>query len=452
MESNRLFVDMDGTLAKFRQVAALEELYEPGYFAELPPQQNVVDAVRLLICTVPTIEVFILSSVLFDSRFAMEEKNAWLDQYLPELDEGHRIFLPCGESKSSYLPGKMRESDCLLDDYTKNLEDWSHAGGTGIKLLNGINHTRGSWKDRQLRFDKDPVQLVQDLIEIVEHSSQLRDEKPMPNLEKYCAAMERAGYVPMDADRTDNNLILWRNRQSGKMIGLDGIDGVKDFLAKAGRHVNAGYEIIQAIEVANDTYVLGQGIKDPSQFVTWRKISQPIPCYEWGHYFFDKLAAQKDLLKRSLESCENEAPALQTAALLITDHSEHIHVDGHEGTWYTIGCETIHGVEYFLLEHEKYGDETAGVIVNSSGKVVCEDIWNGFDDLAEFLPNSMSIAEQESFIRDMNLCKSMSEHEEEIYSTLINLQAGRAIDAHEVEYGADGCRVFPGSLDFEPEI
>jgi len=177
MESNRLFVDMDGTLCRFRQVFALDELYERGYFAELPPQQNVVDAVRLLICTAPTIEVFVLSSVLFDSRYAMEEKNGWLDRYLPELDEGHRIFLPCGESKASYVPGKMRESDCLLDDYTKNLEDWRRAGGLGVKLLNGINNTRGSWSGARIGIDRSPAQLSNALLEIAAGRC-LQNEQP----------------------------------------------------------------------------------------------------------------------------------------------------------------------------------------------------------------------------------------------------------------------------------
>lgn len=162
----RLFVDMDGTLAEFQKVSAMEELYERGYFAQLPPQQSVVDAVRLLIYTNTSVEVFILSSVLFDSRFAMEEKNGWLNKYLPEVDRAHRIFLPCGESKVGYVPGTLRESDCLLDDYTKNLEDWSRAGGRGIKLLNGINHTRGSWNGSRLSYDRSPGPLANALLEI----------------------------------------------------------------------------------------------------------------------------------------------------------------------------------------------------------------------------------------------------------------------------------------------
>jgi len=185
LEQNlRLFVDMDGTLAEFQKVSAMEELYERGYFAQLPPQQNVVDAVRLLIGSGPTVEVFILSSVLFDSRFAMEEKNGWLKKNLPEVDRAHRIFLPCGESKAGYVPGTLRESDCLLDDYTKNLEDWSHAGGRGVKLLNGINHTRGSWNGSRLSYDRSPAQLAGALLDIAAGRC-IQDERSVAAL---CAA------------------------------------------------------------------------------------------------------------------------------------------------------------------------------------------------------------------------------------------------------------------------
>lgn len=194
MEQNlRLFVDMDGTLAEFRKVSVLEELYERGYFAQLPPQQNVVDAVRLLIGTATYMEVFILSSVLFDSHFAMAEKNVWLDQHLLELDEGHRIFLPCGESKAIYVPERIRATDMLLDDYSQNLHDWNHADGLGVKLLNGINHTHGSWSGARIAFDRSPGQLANALLEIATGHC-IQDERPAVTVnaaatwEFHCAA------------------------------------------------------------------------------------------------------------------------------------------------------------------------------------------------------------------------------------------------------------------------
>jgi len=452
MDKTRLFVDMDGTLARFK-AAELEELYRPGYFADLEPQQSVVDAIRLVCQSHPDIEVYILSAALSDSKTAVAEKNLWLNQNLPELEKSHRIFLPCGKEKAAYVPNGVGKNDFLLDDYTANLIDWSQHGGKGIKLLNGINHTRGSWLGSQLRYDKDPAQLALNIIQILDRASLVRDEKPMPNLEKYSDAMEQAGYEPVNADTSSSELVLWRDQQSGKILGPDGTDSVKGFLAKVGRRMNAGYEIIQTVDAADKTFVLGESDKSPERFVTWRQFSRGSKTfYECGHYFQEKLAAQRDLLQRGLEAVDDEAQVVQASVPRITEKSENIHVDGHEGTWYTISREAINGVDYFLLEHEQYGDEVASVIVNDKGQVICEDIWNGFDDLADFLPESMSSAEQNSFIRDMKSPRPMSENEKKIYSTLIDLQAARAIDAHEGEYGADGFRAFPGSFDFEPEL
>lgn len=138
----RLFVDMDGTLAVFQPTKNLETLYEKGYFANLRPMERVLDGVKQFIVRHPEVEVYILSSYLSDSQFALEEKNSWLDKYLPEIKNDHRIFPPCGMDKKDFVPGGITELDYLLDDYTLNLNQWEPPA-KGIKLLNGINHTRG---------------------------------------------------------------------------------------------------------------------------------------------------------------------------------------------------------------------------------------------------------------------------------------------------------------------
>lgn len=79
---------------------------------------------------------------------------------------------------------------------------------------------------------------------------------------------------------------------------------------------------------------------------------------------------------------------------MITRKSDHIEVEGHFGTWYVIdegmfeltpdtpdGDPQAIRARLFLLEHEEYGDEAACVIVTEDGKLVLEDVWNGFDDL-----------------------------------------------------------------------
>ena len=82
--------------------------------------------------------------------------------------------------------------------------------------------------------------------------------------------------------------------------------------------------------------------------------------------------------------------------MIITRTSDHIRVEGHEGTWYVIdegnfvltpdtddGRPLTIPAHLFLLEHETYGDEAAHVIVDENGHLALEDVWNGFDDLED---------------------------------------------------------------------
>lgn len=180
--TQRLFVDMDGTLAIFSPVDRLETLYEKGYFLNLQPLDNVVLAVKDIIQNNPDIEVYILSAHLSDSLYALEEKNQWLDKYLPEIDVQHRIFPPCGTDKKEYIPNGIRSTDCLLDDYTHNLTLWQPPA-RGVKLLNGINHTKGTWKHDCISFDLGPKELVAQLTGIIQGM-----EKPLDQPKQYLSA------------------------------------------------------------------------------------------------------------------------------------------------------------------------------------------------------------------------------------------------------------------------
>lgn len=171
----RLFVDMDGTLAVFKPVDEMETLYEEGYFLNLTPQENVVEAIREIALYYPDIEVNILSAYLTDSKYALQEKNEWLDKHLPEIDQDHRVFVPCGTDKKEGIKG-IRSNDFLLDDYTKNLNEWQPPA-RGIKLLNGINHTRGSWPHDRIRHDRDSKTLASCIVSIMRDERQIFDEK-----------------------------------------------------------------------------------------------------------------------------------------------------------------------------------------------------------------------------------------------------------------------------------
>ena len=137
---------MDGVLAEYRDVP-YEDMLKEGYFGELAPQEEAVRALRLL-ADDPQIELYTLSAVIRESPYALGEKQNWLKEQLGScLDSVVSIFPYCGESKTASVPGGIRPTDILIDDYNANLRDWEKSA-VAIKFLNGINNRHGSWKGR----------------------------------------------------------------------------------------------------------------------------------------------------------------------------------------------------------------------------------------------------------------------------------------------------------------
>lgn len=142
----KLYVDMDGTLCQWRDITELEgveELYKKGFFRDAEPQSNVLEAIRILNAAQVFDSVEILSAYLKDSEFALFEKREWLNKWLPDV--ANAIFIPCGQSKRFYaFDYEKNEPNVLLDDYSVNLLEWSNTG-IGIKLINDMNGSKGTW-------------------------------------------------------------------------------------------------------------------------------------------------------------------------------------------------------------------------------------------------------------------------------------------------------------------
>lgn len=68
----------------------------------------------------------------------------------------------------------------------------------------------------------------------------------------------------------------------------------------------------------------------------------------------------------------------------VTEQTSGLMVEGHMGTWHTIGQREYHGERFFLMRHDEYGSEAADIIVSENGTLVAEDLRNGFDAEAGF--------------------------------------------------------------------
>ena len=137
---------MDGVLAEYKYVP-YEEMLRKGYFGSLMPQPEAVEALRML-AQDPQLEVYTLSAVIKENPYALAEKQEWLKEQLgASLKNVRSIFPLCGTRKTDAVPGGVRPTDILVDDYNANLLDWNTCA-VPIKYLNGINNRHGSWKGR----------------------------------------------------------------------------------------------------------------------------------------------------------------------------------------------------------------------------------------------------------------------------------------------------------------
>lgn len=148
---NKIFLDLDGTLAKFNVKNALERFdKEEGFFANLKAYKG-IDAINEL---AKSNQLFIISAS--PNEQADKDKIFWLKKYLPNVDDYFITLCRLGENKAQIIQEKyglsINEQCYLLDDYTKNLIEWESFGGKGIKRLTTVSdNSRKLWKGFELK-------------------------------------------------------------------------------------------------------------------------------------------------------------------------------------------------------------------------------------------------------------------------------------------------------------
>ena len=178
-----LSIDMDGVLAKFNEnLQAEERLYEKGYFLNLEPQRNVVRALYD-VCFLDwdediSIRPRILSAFLTESKYALDEKKAWLKREVPALSKNY-TFCDCGQSKSSFIASaeaELASRDILIDDYGVNCKNWKEAGGVYVKVSRNRKDARQVRTRHKFVFSPDmsPAEIANVIKKAIKESTEKR--------------------------------------------------------------------------------------------------------------------------------------------------------------------------------------------------------------------------------------------------------------------------------------
>ena len=156
----KIFLDLDGTLARFNVRNALERFdKEEGFFAKLKAYKNIEIVNELA----KTNKLFIISAS--PNEQADKDKMIWIDKYLPNINVENITICRIGENKAQIIQDKYNitiDKECyLLDDYTKNLNEWETFGGSGIKRLTIVSdNSTKKWKGLTLKDLKELANII----------------------------------------------------------------------------------------------------------------------------------------------------------------------------------------------------------------------------------------------------------------------------------------------------
>lgn len=144
----RIFVDLDGCLAKWDNFNKTKEDYTAvGFYEDLDVQKNLLEALNSIID-----DVYIISHYVDGFPHAIREKKTWLSKHMPNLKPSHIHIIERSREKFTVLK-KLSTQDILIDDFNGNLLAWENAGGTSIKFVNRCNDRSKSWNGERIYYN-----------------------------------------------------------------------------------------------------------------------------------------------------------------------------------------------------------------------------------------------------------------------------------------------------------
>lgn len=89
-----------------------------------------------------------------------------------------------------------------------------------------------------------------------------------------------------------------------------------------------------------------------------------------------------------------------SSSALISFDTTDFHIEGKEGSWLAFDSLIVDGKEFFLMEHTTYGSDAAWVVLDEDGKLIVDNVRNGFDEtvinqIKEYLNPSLPPLEPE---------------------------------------------------------
>lgn len=184
-----LWFDMDGVICKYERDAYLPKnpnmtpafiTKDEHYFATCKPDVKALNVMtRLVFGGVP---VGVCSSVWQDDKRIRDEqitdKLKWIERNLKDLfAAGFDIpVVFSGYSKSAAIKAaglweSTAENNILVDDYRKNLEQWTKEGAVAVKYLNHIN---SPWNGLQVSCDSSAEEIANCLFDLASSSMAVR--------------------------------------------------------------------------------------------------------------------------------------------------------------------------------------------------------------------------------------------------------------------------------------
>ena len=71
---------------------------------------------------------------------------------------------------------------------------------------------------------------------------------------------------------------------------------------------------------------------------------------------------------------------MNTSSALVAIDTKNYQIDGKKGNWMAADTVIIAGKQFYLMEHQEYGNQARGVILDAYGKTIVDECKQGFDE------------------------------------------------------------------------